>query len=224
MLSGAFFGSPPLAHQPRYIAIEGPIHVGKSRLVEILAERLHARRILDTRDNPFLKDFYNDRPGAAFASQMYFLIRRYKLLKELDSSSSYASIIISDFIFEKDKVFAFINLSDDELRIYEQYFTLLSEQIPRPDLVIYLQTTSETLMRRIEKSAADFEGQISLDYLTEVIKAYDHFFFHYNATDLLVINTSEIDFVERNEDLNDLLYRLQQPVKGTQYYLPLKSK
>lgn len=224
MSRSAFFGSPSLSNQPRYIAIEGPIHVGKSRLVEILAERLHARRILDTRDNPFLKGFYDDRPGAAFAAQMYFLIQRYKLLKELDSSASYASTIISDFIFEKDKVFAFINLNDEELRTYEQYFTLLTEQLPKPDLVIYLQTTTEALMRRIEKNELDSEVQISLDYLSEVIKAYDHFFFHYSATDLLVINTSEIDFIEHSEDLNDLLHRLQQPVKGTQYYLPLKSK
>jgi len=224
MASTALFGSQPTAQRPRYIAIEGPIHVGKSHLVDILAERLHARRILDSKSNPFLRDFYNDRAGAAFASQMYFLMQRYKLLKELDSSSSYASTILSDFIFERDKVFAFINLDDHELRVYEQYFSLLSEQLPKPDLVIYLQTTTEALMRRIEKSEGDFEGQISLDYLTEVVKAFDHFFFHYNATDLLVINTSEIDFAERNEDLNDLLHRLQQPVKGTQYYLPLKSK
>jgi deoxyguanosine kinase len=223
MLSNAFFGSQPVAQRPRFIAIEGPIHVGKSRLVNILAERLHARRILDGRDNPFLKDFYNDRPGAAFASQMYFLFQRYKLLRELDSTSSYASTIISDFIFEKDKIFAFINLNDDELKTYEQYFTLLSEQVPKPDLVIYLQTTTEALMRRIEKNRSDSEMQISFDYLTEVIKAYDHFFFQYSTTDLLVINTSEIDFVERSEDLNELLHRLQQPVKGTQYYLPLKS-
>jgi deoxyadenosine/deoxycytidine kinase len=220
----AFFASQPQALHPRYIAIEGPIHVGKSRLVEILAERVHARRILDCRDNPFLRDFYEDRAGAAFASQMYFLMQRYKLLKEFDSSSSYASTILSDFIFERDKIFAFINLDDKELRIYEQYFSLLSEQLPKPDLVIYLQTTTEALMRRIEKSEKNFEGQISFDYLTEVVKAFDHFFFHYSATDLLVINTAEIDFVERNEDLNDLLHRLQQPVKGTQYYLPLKSK
>lgn len=224
MPPSAFFGPQSLTQRPRYIAIEGPIHVGKSRLVKILAERLHARRILDCDDNPFLKDFYNDRPGAAFASQMYFLMQRFKLLKELDSTSSYASTIISDFIFEKDKVFAFINLNDDELRTYEQYFSLLSEQLPKPDLVIYLQTSTEALMRRIEKNEVDFEVEISFDYLTEVIKAFDHFFFHYSATDLLVINTSEIDFVERNEDLSDLLHRLQQPVKGTQYYLPLKSK
>ncbi|MBZ5554011.1 MAG: deoxynucleoside kinase [Acidobacteriia bacterium] len=220
----AFFGSQTQALHPRYIAIEGPIHVGKSRLVEILAERVHARRILDCRDNPFLRDFYEDRSGAAFASQMYFLMQRYRLLKEFDSSSPYASTILSDFIFERDKIFAFINLGDEELRIYEQYFALLSEQLPKPDLVIYLQTTTEALMRRIEKSEKNFEGQISFDYLTEVVKAFDHFFFHYSATDLLVINTAEIDFVERNEDLNDLLHRLQQPVKGTQYYLPLKSK
>ncbi|MFI5175262.1 MAG: deoxynucleoside kinase [Terriglobia bacterium] len=224
MPPSAFFGSQPPSLHPRYIAIEGPIHVGKSRLVEILAERLHARRILDCKNNPFLRDFYNDRAGAAFASQMFFLIERYKLLKDLDSSSSYAATLLSDFIFERDKIFAFINLDDEELRTYEQYFTLLSEQIPKPDLVIYLQTTPEELMRRIEKSESDFEGQISLDYLTEVVRAFDHFFFHYNATDLLVINTAEIDFIERNEDLNDLLHRLQQPVKGTQYYLPLKSR
>lgn len=224
MPSSAFFGSQPLSLQPHYIAVEGPIRVGKSSLVKILADRLHARKILDYEDNPFLKDFYNDRPGAAFAAQMHFLIQRYNLLRELDTTASYASTIVSDFIFEKDKVFAYLNLNDDELRVYEQYFSLLNRELPKPDLVIYLQVTPEVVMKRIEKHKVDFEMSTSFDYLSEVIKAFDHFFFHYSATDLLVINTSEIDFIERSEDLNNLLHRLQQPVKGTQYYLPLKSK
>ncbi|MDD5541966.1 MAG: deoxynucleoside kinase [Acidobacteriia bacterium] len=219
----AFFGQPPLGTRPQYIAIEGPIHVGKSRLLNLLADRLHGRRILDCTDNPFLNDFYNDRPGAAFRAQMHFLVQRFKLLRELDSAASYTSTIISNFIFEKDKIFAFINLNDEELRTYEQYFSFFLEQIPRPDLVIYLQTTTEALLRRFEKKE-HFELEISSDYLNEVIKAYDHFFFHYSATDLLVVNTTETDFLERNEDLHELLHRLEQPVKGTQYYLPLKTK
>lgn len=204
---------------PRYIVVEGPIRVGKSTLAKILSERVHARRVFDCDDNPFLADFYEEKPGAAFAAQMYFLMERYRRLREVQVEAP--GPVVSDFLFEKDRIFAYINLDNEELKLYERYVELLSVELPVPDLVIYLQAKPEVLEQRIRKKADPAEAQISPEYLAEVVKAYEHFFFRYSATDLLVVNTSEIDFVERNKDLQELLQRLQQPVKGTQYFLPL---
>jgi deoxyguanosine kinase len=204
---------------PRSIAIEGPIRVGKSTLSRILADRLHARRVFDPEDNPFLNDFYKEKPGSAFRAQMYFLIERHQRL--LEAQKTEAAPLVSDFLFEKDKIFAYINLDNEELKVYERYFEMFAAALKPPDLVIYLQATPEVLRDRIAKKKSPAENQISRAYLEEVVRAYEHFFFHYSASDLLVINTSEIDFVERNADLQQLLRRLQQPVKGTQYFLPL---
>jgi len=208
---------------PSFIAVEGPIRVGKTSLANILAERLHATRLRDVEDNPFLEGFYRDKPGASFQTQFYFLLERYKQLKALDLSASAHRTIISDYLFEKDKIFAYLNLSDAELRLYDEYYALLAENVPIPDLVIYLQAKPETLKKRIAKKNVAMEEQISDEYVEEIIRAYEHFFFHYKSSDLLVIETSEIDFVDRNEDLQELLRRLSQPVKGTQYFLPLGS-
>src|SRR6266403_5214275 len=207
-------------HAPKHIVIEGPLRVGKSTLARILAERLHARRVYDCEDNPFLGDFYKEQPGAALRVQMYFLIERQKRLREALSTDSPAPLL-SDFLMEQDRIFANLNLDDEELKLYERYYDLLARDIPPPDLVIYLQAKPETLRARIAKKAARGESQISPDYVEEVARAYEHFFFRYEASDLLVINTSDIDFVERSEDLQQLLRRLQEPVKGTQYFLPL---
>ena len=214
--------SSPAFRQPRYIALEGPIRVGKSTLAKILAERLHARRVFDCEDNPFLRDFYEEKPGAAFRSQMYFLLERHARLSEL-RPGDVPGAVVSDFVFEKDKIFAFINLDNEELRLYERYYQLLAKDLPAPDLVIYLQASPEVLQQRISKKSHAEESSISLEYLQAVVRAYEHFFFRYTASDLLVVNTSEIDFVERDADLQQLLRRLQEPVKGTQYYLPLGS-
>ncbi len=208
---------------PRFIAIEGPIRVGKTSLADILAERLNGIRILDVESNPFLESFYRDKPGAAFQAQLYFLIQRYLQMRALDFSASARRVVVSDYIFEKDRIFAYLNLSNAELQLYNQYYELFAEQLPIPDLVIYLQGKPETLKRRIAKKNVPMEDRISEEYLEEVVKAYEHFFFHYKSSDLLVIETSEIDFVDRNEDLQELLRRLSQPVKGTQYFLPLGS-
>ena len=204
---------------PRSIAIEGPIRVGKSTLSRILADRLHARRVFDPEDNPFLTDFYKEKPGSAFRAQMYFLIERHH--RALEAQKNDSAPLVSDFLFEKDKIFAYINLDNEELKVYERYFGMFSAALKPPDLVIYLQATPVVLRERIAKKKSPAENQISRAYLEEVVRAYEHFFFHYSASDLLVINTSEIDFVERNADLQQLLRRLQQPVKGTQYFLPL---
>jgi len=210
----------PRFKPPRYIVVEGPIRVGKSTLAKVLADRLHARRLFDCEENPFLRDFYAEKPGAAFRAQMYFLIERHRRMSELHPEES-PGAIVSDFLFEKDKIFAYLNLDDTELKLYERYFELLAPQLPVPDLVIYLQASPEVLRQRVAKKADPAEAEISLDYLEEVAKAYEHFFFRYAATNLLVVNTSEIDFVERHKDLQELLRRLQEPVKGTQYFLPL---
>ena len=210
----------PAFQPPRTIAIEGPIRVGKSTLARILADRLHARRVFDPDDNPFLADFYKEKPGAAFRAQMYFLIERHRRLGEVQQGDSSAPLV-SDFLFEKDKIFAYLNLENEELKLYERYFEMFAAGLKPPDLVIYLQATPEVLRERIAKKKLPTEKQISRAYLEEVVKAYEHFFFRYSSSDLLVINTSEIDFVDRSADLQQLLRRLKEPVKGTQYFLPL---
>jgi deoxyguanosine kinase len=207
-------------HAPKFIVIEGPLRVGKSTLARILAERLHARRIYDCEDNPFLGDFYKEAPGSALRAQMYFLFERQKRLREA-LAADLPSPLLSDFLMEKDRIFANLNLDDGDLKLYERYYTALTNELPAPDLVIYLQAKPEVLLARIAKKAVKDENQISPEYVEEVSRAYEHFFFRYEASDLLVIDTSEIDFVARNEDLQQLLRRLQEPVKGTQYFLPL---
>ncbi len=206
---------------PRYIAVEGPIRVGKSTLARIVSEKLHARLIADRTDNPYLASFYRSEPGAAFRAQMQFLLARYLQLRDLALEHD-PRTIVCDYLFEKDRVFANLNLHDAELSVYQQYFDLFRPQVATPDLVIYLQATPAVLRKRLKRSpSAASERDISDDYLEAVAEAYDHFFFHYSASNLLVINTSEIDFVERSEDLQALLRRLGEPVKGTQYFLPL---
>ena len=205
---------------PRFIVVEGPLRVGKTTLAKILAEKLHARRVYDCEDNPFLSDFYKEKPGSALRTQMYFLMERQKRIREALAATAPASVL-SDFLLEKDRIFANLNLDDEELKLYDRYYEALCAGIPAPDLVIYLQAKPEVLRARIEKKASRDESEISLEYIEEVTRAYEHFFFHYAASDLLVINTSEIDFVERSEDLQQLLRRLQDPIKGTQYFLPL---
>ena len=210
----------PTFKAPRHIVVEGPIRVGKSTLARILAERMHARRIFDCEDNPFLADFYDEKPGAAFRAQMYFLYERHRRLVESRPEDG-AAPIVSDFLFEKDKIFAYINLDNEELKLYERYFDMLAPSVPPPELVIYLQAKPEVLLKRVSKKADPSEAEVSPEYLETVANAYEHFFFRYSASNLLVVDTSEIDFVERNQDLQELLRRLRQPVKGTQYFLPL---
>jgi deoxyguanosine kinase len=194
--------------------------VGKSTLAKVLADRLHARRVFDCDDNPFLADFYKEKPGAAFRAQMYFLFERFRRLNELRPEEEPAPVV-ADFLFEKDKIFAYVNLDNEELKLYERYFAMFAPSVPAPDLVIYLQAKPEILRKRVSKRAVASESDISIEYLEAISRAYEHFFFRYSASNLLVVDTSEIDFVERNQDLQELLRRLRHPVKGTQYFLPL---
>jgi deoxyadenosine/deoxycytidine kinase len=213
-----------LFESPRYIAVEGPIRVGKSTLANILAQRLNAQRVVEPEENPFLSAFYDGEPGAAFQAQFAFLISRFEQLRDLDLGPKSQKTVVADYIFEKDKLFACLNLNDQELEIYNRYYNRFHEQLPTPDLVIYLQATPEVLKKRLKKKNVSNERAINEDYLEEVIKAYEHFFFHYTTSDLLIVNTSEIDFVERNEDLQELLRKVSAPIRGTQYFLPLGSQ
>jgi deoxyadenosine/deoxycytidine kinase len=207
-----------LFQPPRFIAVEGPLRVGKSTLAQILAESLQARRIVEPEDNPFLDRFYQAQSGMSFATQLWFLMERFEQLRQL---KDFDVPVVSDYLFEKDKLFAYVNLSDAELDLYKRYYTMFREQVPTPDLVIYLQATPEVLKQRLKRKGVAGERAISDAYIEQVVQAYEHFFFHYTASDLLVVNTSDIDFVHNNRDLQLLLKRLSEPIKGTQYFLPL---
>lgn len=207
-----------LFDQPRFIAVEGPIRAGKSTLAQVLAETLHARRIVEPVDNPFLDRFYEAQPGMAFATQLWFLMQRYEQQRELHD---FSTPVVADYLFEKDKLFAYINLSDAELDLYNRYYQMFRAEVPTPELVIYLQASPEALKQRIRRKGVPGERAISDKYIEQVTQAYEHFFFHYSASDLLVVNTSDIDFVNNNRDLQMLLKRLSEPIHGTQYFLPL---
>ncbi len=198
--------------------------MGKSTLSQIVAEKLRAQRITEPENNPFLQTFYRGEPGSAFQAQLWFLFERYEQLRALDHQANSHKLIVADYIFEKDKLFACINLNDAELELYNRYYEMFRSSLRAPDLVIYLQASPEVLKKRLRKKNAPGETSVSDDYIEEVAKAYEHFFFHYTASDLLVVNTNEIDFVARNEDLQELLRRVSEPIKGTQYFLPLGSE
>jgi deoxyguanosine kinase len=206
---------------PRYIAVEGPIRVGKSTLARILAERLNAQCVIESETNAFLAAFYEGEPGAAFQAQFAFLVNRFEQLHALDLGPRSNNTVVADYIIEKDKLFACLNLNDQELDIYNHYYNFFRAELPTPDLVIYLQATPEVLKKRLKKKNMPDERSVSDEYLEEVVKAYEHFFFHYTSSDLLIVNTSDIDFVERNDDLQQLLRKVSEPIKGTQYFLPL---
>jgi len=208
----------------KLIAVEGPIGVGKSSLVDLLATRFHARTIKEEVSNPFLRDFYQDRPGASFQCQLFFLLSRLRQQQELAQGGLFEDVTLCDYIFAKDKIFAYLNLSDDELIIYERLYPVLEEKVPKPDLVIYLQASTEVLLERIRRRSRDLERDIAEAYLAEVNRAYNYFFFHYDATPLLVIQTSEIDFVHRPEDLEELIRQIEGMERGTRYFVPLGSK
>jgi deoxyguanosine kinase len=206
-----------------YIAVEGPIGVGTTTFVELLGSQLNATKIFEDINNPFLKDFYRDGAGSAFQAQLFFLLTRYQQQQKLQQGDLFQQSIICDYIFQKDKIFAYLNLNDSELLIYEKLYSLLEPSVPRPDLVIYLQASQDVLMQRIKKRNVDYEKTISRDYLRELTQAYNYFFFHYKLSSLLVINTSEIDFVENPADMQDLVKMIRSMGKGTRYYVPLGS-
>jgi deoxyadenosine/deoxycytidine kinase len=204
-----------------YIAVEGVIGVGKTLVVQRLAERLDAATALeDWASNPFLKPFYDGQAGAAFQSELFFLLSRYRQQQELLQRRLFTQATLCDYVFEKSKLFAYLNLDDSELLIYEKLYALLAETVPRPDLVIYLQAPTEVLLRRIRQRGRPEEARLSEEYLAEVNRAYNHYFFHYTQTPLLVVNTADVDLASVPEDLDDLMKQVRQMGKGTQYYVP----
>ena len=208
-----------------YIAVEGAIGVGKTTVVERLAERLDANTVMeDWATNPFLASFYDGADGAAFQLELFFLLMRYRQQQELVQRQLFAQATLCDYVFEKSRLFAYLNLDDSELLIYEKLFTLLGESVPRPDLVVYLQAPTEVLMKRVKSRGRPEEKGLSEEYMTEVNRAYNHYFFHYNATPLLVVNTADVDFARSDEDVDDLLRQIKGMGKGTQYYVPRGSK
>ncbi len=211
----------PDTNRSRYIVTEGPLGVGKTSLTTLLSEELGARLVLErAEDNPFLSDFYRDSARYRFQTQMFFLLNRYSQQEEMVQPDLFTRITISDYLFAKDRIFAYLNLNDHELSLYEQIYRMLEPKIVRPDLVIFLQADTDTLLKRIKQRGRPFEKEMNHDYLAAVNEAYNQFFFHYSETPLLVINTSDIDFVHRREDLDDLLKQILNMKQGTQYYVP----
>lgn len=204
-----------------YIAVEGPTGVGKTAVAERLAQRLEASAMLEEwGQNPFLKPFYDGRAGAAFQAEVFFLLQRHRQQQELLQRNLFTQASITDYVFEKSRLFAYLNLEDSELSVYEKLYTLLAEGVPRPDLVVYLQAPTEVLARRIRQRGRPDETHLSEEYLSEVNRAYNHYFFHYTHTPLLVVNTADVDFVKHESDLDDLVKQIRQMGKGTQYYVP----
>jgi deoxyguanosine kinase len=205
--------------QADYITIEGGIGAGKTSLAKILAERINARLILEeTAANPFLPDFYKDIKRYAFQTQLFFLLSRHKQQQGLFATDLFHKKTVTDYLFDKDRIFASVNLDEREFYLYEKLFSLLSKDIPKPDLVIYLQASSEVLFKRVKKSGRVFERNMDSGYLKALNEAFNHFFFHYNQTPLLVINTDQIDLLHDQRELNGLLNLLKTPFGGTKYY------
>jgi deoxyguanosine kinase len=204
-----------------HVAVEGPIGVGKTTVVDRLAERLEAKKALeDWSTNPFLGAFYDGRPGAAFQTELFFLLSRYRQQQELVQRPLFTQATLVDYVFEKSRLFAYLNLDDSELMIYDKLYSLLAESTPRPDLIVYLQAPTEVLVKRVRSRGRPEENQLSEEYLAEVNRAYNHYFFHYTATPLLVVNTEGVDFARSEEDVTDLLKQIRAMGKGTQYYVP----
>jgi deoxyadenosine/deoxycytidine kinase len=210
---------------PRYIVVEGPIGVGKTSLVDLLSERLGARKLLEVaEDNPFLPNFYKDTRRYAFQTQLWFLLNRFRQQQDLLQFDLFRQTLVADYLFAKDKIFAYLTLEDHELSLYERVQALLQVRVPTPDLVIFLQASTEALLERIAIRGKAYEREMDRTYLAELNEAYTHFFFHYAASPLLVVNTSDIDFVNRREDFEDLIKKIGETRAGMHYYVPLGSR
>jgi len=210
---------------PRYIAIEGPIGVGKSSLAKLLSQKFDSRLVREeVANNPFLERFYDNPRKFAFQTQLFFLLSRYRQQRELAQGDLFQEKVVCDYIMAKDKIFALINLEDDEVMLYESIYKLLVPTLAKPDLVIYLQARPEVLLSRVRKRGIAYERGISMDYLKTLSDAYNEYFFHYNETPLLIVNTSEINFVESTRDLEHLVREVKSVKRGMQHYIPLGSR
>lgn len=208
----------------RYLAVDGPIGVGKTSLVERLVKRFEAVKVLEDVENPFLPDFYRDRPGSAFQTQLYFLLSRFRQQREIVQQELFHRLVVADYSFPKDRIFAYLTLSDEDLDLYERLYLSLEPQVPVPDLVLYLTADVDTCMARIRKRNRPFEREISEDYLAELIEAYHYYFHHYNRSPLLVVDTRNLDFTGRSEDFKELIELLKRPIRGTEYYMPAPKR
>ncbi|GBD94883.1 deoxyguanosine kinase [bacterium BMS3Abin05] len=205
-----------------YIAIEGVIGAGKTSLAKILAKRLDGHLVLEKHEeNPFLADFYKDPVRFAFQTQMFFLLSRYRQQLDLQQRDLFHRVVVSDYIFQKDRIFASLTLDSREFTLYEKVANLLEREIVAPDLVIYLQANTKSLMRNIRKRGRPYEKNISEDYIRALVEAYNHFFFHYTETPLLVVNMEGLDFVHNPEQLENLIQQIMLPLGGMKYYNPL---
>src|SRR5262245_3064267 len=207
----------------QYIAIEGPIGVGKTSLAERLASRLDAAFVREEMENPFLADFYSGRPGAALQAQLFYVLNRHRQQLTLRQGDLFAQMTVADYLFDRDKIFAYLNLDDNELFIYQRLYELLARDVPSPDLVVYLQAPSDVLVRRVRdraKDAADETPMPEANYIRELNEAYQHFFFHYSTTPLLVVETSQVDLAASDGAVDDLLRQIRTMNRGTRYYVP----
>jgi len=207
-----------------YVAIEGPIGVGKTSLAKLLSERLGARLILEGFDeNPFLSEFYDEPERYAFQTQLFFLLQRYQQQQELRQVDMFHNLLIVDYMFVKDRLFASLNLDEKEMTLYDTVAKLLEKNVINPDLVIYLQADTDTLMRNISYRGRDMEKNISEEYIDALNQLYTEYFFRYQDTPLVIINTNNIDFVHNDKDLDEVINYIRQPVTGTKFFNPVSQ-
>ena len=205
-----------------YIAIEGPIGVGKTSLAQLLSKELGARLVLeDFEDNPFLPDFYNDPERFGFQTQLFFLLQRYRQQQDLRQVDMFQKLLITDYMFVKDRLFASLNLGDKEMQLYDTVASLLERTSIRPDIVIYLQADKDVLMKNIEKRGRNMEKNVTWEYIDALNQVYTEYFFRYQDTPLVIINTNNIDFVENENDLKEVIDYIRQPVSGTKFFNPV---
>ncbi|MCX7785169.1 MAG: deoxynucleoside kinase [candidate division WOR-3 bacterium] len=209
----------------RYIAIEGMIGVGKTALAIKLAEKLNARCVLEeVEENPFLANFYQDMRTYALPTQLFFLLSRHRQQQQISQQALFQERIVSDYTFYKDRIFAYLNLSDHELKLYEKIYDFLEKDVPKPDLVVYLQASIPLLLERIKKRGRSFEQDISPEYLEALSDAYNRFFLHYDATPLLIVNTANLDFVKNEDDFVTLFKEIITTTQGRRFFSPRTKK
>ena len=206
----------------RHIAVEGIMKSGKTRLANILAQKIGGKVIFDRLENPYIKDFYDELEGAAFLAQLVFLVNRYHQQSRLLQRDLFEERVICDYMFEKDKIYAYQTLTDDELVVYDRIYSILTERVAKPDLVIYLQISLPTLLRRINKEGSELEKNIAEKYLEDVLGAFDYFFFNYQVAPLLVVRADELD-LDREEEIFDLIDKIKQMKKSPLFYVPLSK-
>ncbi len=203
----------------RHLAIEGVLKSQKTKLTQILAQLIGGKVVLDRPENPYIKDFYDEKEGASFLAQLVFLVNRYHQQLRLSQRDLFEERVICDYLFEKDKIYAYQTLSDDELVVYERIYGILAERVPRPDAVVYLQISLPTLLKRIAKEGSATEKNISEKYLGDLVEAFDYFFFNYQAAPLLVVKADDLDLTHE-EEIRDIINQVSEMKKGPLYYVP----